>query len=249
MSLNVPPARAVGGKTLPVATAIKLNAPSLKDQLAVAKAAATVAATAKATASVVTELTDESSLDLTPTVNPLRPDSDLGDLSELFDPTRCRIATDAEVMGYNSRVVVLDEESQHEYTMFCGSAELYVMDRLRDRPHSFENGTACPSPQTNPYVSTSFPVGRDAFTPDVCVVRPGGSVFDAYFADAQIDVPGLLKFVLEEGACNETRDGSEATATGEQRRRISFGCCGQAYTKESEKGHKIPKATYGTWHF
>jgi hypothetical protein len=89
-------------------------------------------------------------------------------------------------------------------------------------------------------------VGQDAFTPDVCVVRPGGSVFDAYFADAQIDVLGILKFVLEEGACNETHDGSEATATGEQQRRISFGCCDQAYTKESEKGHKIPKATYGT---
>ncbi len=100
--------------------------------------------------------------------------------------------------------------------MFCGSAELYVMERLWDRPHSFKNGTACPSPQMNPYVSTSFLVGRDAFTPDVCIVRPGGSVFDAYFANAQIDVLGILEFVLEEGACNETCDGSEATATGEQ---------------------------------
>ena len=70
MSLNVPLARAVGCKTLPVAPAIKLIALSLKDQLAIAKAAATVAATAKATASVVTESTYESSLDLTPTVNP-----------------------------------------------------------------------------------------------------------------------------------------------------------------------------------
>jgi hypothetical protein len=73
-------------------------------------------------------------------------------------------------MGHNSRVVVLDEELQHEYTMFCGSVEFYVMDRLQDRPHTFENGYACPIPQTNTYISTSFPVGRDAFTPDVCIV-------------------------------------------------------------------------------
>jgi hypothetical protein len=73
LSLNVPLTRAVGGKTLPVAPAIKLNALSLKDQLAIAKAAATVAAAAKATASVVTESTYESSLDLTPTANPFRP--------------------------------------------------------------------------------------------------------------------------------------------------------------------------------
>jgi hypothetical protein len=119
-------------------------------------------------------------------------------------------------MGHNSRVVVLVEELQHEYTMFCGSAEFYVMDRLWDCPHTFENGYACPSPKTNPYISTSFLVGWDAFTPDVCIVQPGGSEFDAYFADTKIDVPGLLKFVLEEGACNETRDGSEATVMGEQ---------------------------------
>jgi hypothetical protein len=47
-----------------------------------------------------------------------------------------------EVIGYNSRVVLVDEESQHEYTMFCGSAEFYAMDRLRDCPHTFENGVA-----------------------------------------------------------------------------------------------------------
>jgi hypothetical protein len=225
--------------------AIKINAPSQKDQLAVAKAATTIATTTKANASVVAESTCEFSLDLTPTANPLRPDCDLGDLSVCFDPNCCRIATDSEVMGHNSRVVVLDEELQHEYTMFCGGAKFYVMDRLRDHPHTFENGYVCPIPQTNPYVSTSFPVGRDTFTPDICIVRPGGSTFDAYFADAKIDVPGLIKFVLEEAVCNETRDGSEATAMGEQRHWISLGCCGQAYTQESEKGHKIPKATYG----
>jgi hypothetical protein len=58
-------------------------------------------------------------------------------------------------------------------------------------------------------------------------------------------VLGHLKFVLEEGACNETRDGSEATAMGEEQCRISLGCCGQAYTQESEKGHKIPKTMDG----
>jgi hypothetical protein len=67
--------------------AIKINAPSQKDQLAVAKAAATVAATTTATTSVVAESTCESSLDLTPTANPLRPNHDLGNLSVRFDPT------------------------------------------------------------------------------------------------------------------------------------------------------------------
>jgi hypothetical protein len=69
--------------------AIKINAPSQKDQLAVAKAATTIATTTKANASVVAESTCEFSLDLTPTANPLRPDCDLGDLSVCFDPNCC----------------------------------------------------------------------------------------------------------------------------------------------------------------
>lgn len=180
-----------------------------------------------------------------PIIDPCRPDSDLGDLSVRFDSASCSLATDAEVAAFNSRVVVLDEKKQQEFVMYVGAAEFYVMGHLRERPHSFENGSDIPSPQSNPYVSTCLPLGRDAFTPDVSVARPGGSIFDTYLLDVPMDLAGLLQFVLEHGKCNEKRDGSEVTFNGTQRRRITIGTCGQAYSEEKVNGHKKPVDTYG----
>ena len=48
--------------------------------------------------------------------------------------------TDGEDAAFNSRVIVLDEKKQHEYVMYGGSSELYVMADLREHQHSFENG-------------------------------------------------------------------------------------------------------------
>jgi hypothetical protein len=179
-----------------------------------------------------------------PTVNPYRPDLDLGDLSIRFDPDKCRLATDGEVAAFNSRVVVLDEKKQHEYVMYGGSSELYVMADLREHPHSFENGSDIPSPQTNPYLSTCLPLGRDSFTPAVSVARPGGSIFDTYF-DVPMDLVGLLQFVIEHGECNKKRDGMEVTTKGTQRRRITIGTCGRGCSDEEVNGHKKPNDTYG----
>ena len=180
-----------------------------------------------------------------PTVDPYRPDSDLGPLSERFDPEHCHLATDAEVAALNSRVLVLDEEKQQEFVMFCGAAEFYVMGHLRDRVHSFENGDDIPSAQTNPYVSMSFPLGKDAYTPDVSVARPGGRIFDALLGDVPMNLPLLLQFVLEHGDCQEKRDGSVVSRNGTQRRRLMLGTCGLAYSEESLNGKKKPVDTYG----
>ena len=223
---------------------------SLKDQL---RAASEAAVSREGSLSPVVDANpkddagDELSVTATkesPTINPYRPDSDLGDLSIRFDPDKCRLATDGEVAAFNSRVVVLDEKKQHEYVMYGGSSELYVMADLREHPHSFENGSDIPSPQTNPYLSTCLPLGRDSFTPAVSVARPGGSIFDTYF-DVPMDLVGLLQFVIEHGECNEKRDGMEVTTKGTQRRRITIGTCGQGCSDEEVNGHKKPNDTYG----
>jgi hypothetical protein len=216
---------------------------SLKEQLRAAREAA-ISRERSLSPVVDANPKEDAATEEAPTVNPYRPDSDLGDLSIRFDPDKCRFATDEEVAAFNSRVVVIHEDEQHEYVMHGGSSELYVMADLRDHPHSFENGSDIPSPQTNPYLSTSLPLGRDSFTPAVSVARPGGSIFDAYF-DVPMDLVGLLQFVLEHGECNAKRDGMELTNGGLQHRRITIGTCGRGCEKEEVNGHKKPKDTYG----
>lgn len=177
-----------------------------------------------------------------PSTNPLKPDSELGDLNSLFDSAQCRIATDEEVGIFYSRVVVMDGVKQH--VMFCGGAEFYSMDRLRDRKHAFENGTDLPRAQSEPFITLTYPLGVDYFSDDLTVLRSANPDFQDCFANVPLDIPALLLFVLQFGECNEKRDGSFAASSG-QRRRIIMGCCGQAYTSESVEGHVVPKATYG----
>lgn len=174
--------------------------------------------------------------------NPNRPDSELGDLNRLFDPRMCRLCTDEEVGRVNSRVVVVHNNKQH--ILYCGAMECYSLDDLKNRDHSFENGSNLPCPQTNPFITETYPQGLDVFSNDVSVVRAGGNIFNQIFGKLRVHPAALVKFVLQHGECNAIRDGAFAMDHG-QHRRIIMGCCGQSYTSESVEGHAVPKATYG----
>ncbi len=174
--------------------------------------------------------------------NPFRPDSELGDLNHRFDSKLCKIPTNEEMVALNSRVIVLNNDVQH--VMHGGRAEFYLMDDLHWCPHSFENGSKLPSPQTSPLVTIQYPIGVDYFSDDLSVARAGGKVFHTFFGDAQINVSYILKFILHHGCSNSLRDGNHTEESG-QHHRVFMGYCGQAYTEETIQGHKVPKAVYG----
>jgi len=77
-------------------------------------------------------------------------DEILGDLDERFDPSKCRMATDADVQAYSSRVVVLMDQVEH--ILDHGKLDYYLIDDLKNRLHSFENGTKLSDPQKTPVV-------------------------------------------------------------------------------------------------
>ena len=71
----------------------------------------------------------------------------------------------------------------------------------------------------------------------------------------------VIKFILNHGDHNVARDGDlkhgnhivaedsegdgEPAAEPVQRHRVTFGCCGQAFSVEYIEGHCAPKSTYG----
>lgn len=186
---------------------------------------------------------------LTPTLslNPKRPDKDLGDLNVRFSENSGRFATDEEVRQLNSRLVIEDPDNGEEHVMFGGTAELYLADNLRNLYHSFENNSPLPDPRTHPLTSKYYPQGRDHFSNILSVVRHGGKTFDDFFGDAKISMPLLIKFVLEHGETNDTRDGilNDEDGNGIQRRRVVNGSCGRAQEGERVEGHAAPASTYG----
>jgi hypothetical protein len=54
----------------------------------------------------------------------------------------------------------------------------------------------------NPLVTTSYPLGGDYFSDNVSVARLGGAIFNPFFHNLQIQIPTLIKFVLEHGETN-----------------------------------------------
>jgi hypothetical protein len=102
--------------------------------------------------------------------NPFQPDSELGNLEECFNSDKCCLATDKEVKRLNSRVVVFDPKWQVQHTVHHGRGmELYVMDLLRECPHSFKNGPYVPDPRTSQVVEHHYPQQVGHFTNDVSV--------------------------------------------------------------------------------
>jgi hypothetical protein len=158
--------------------------PTLADQLARAQ----VAATTNLPPASTTEIDNAPQLanDATKSLNPRRPDKDLGDLKTRFSEDTGRFATDEEVRLLNSRLVIEDPKNGEEHVLFGGASELYLADRLRDLDHSFENASDLPDPRTNPLRTTHYPQGRDDFTNGLSVVRAGGKTYEDYFGEAKM---------------------------------------------------------------
>jgi len=128
--------------------------------------------------------------------------------------------------------------------MHGGVSEFYMMDKLKDREHSFDNGTNFGSVQTNPLVTNHFPLGVDWFSEDLTVVQSGGDLHKQTFGPLHINFSEICKFVLRSGDCNILRDGKEAK-NAKQNSCVVFGCCGQDWTDEHVAGVAAPSPTYG----
>ena len=74
-------------------------------------------------------------------LNPHRPDKELGNLDMRFSEDTGRFVTDEEVCHLNSGLVIKDPKNAAKHVLHCGFLELYLVDRLRDLNHSFENAT------------------------------------------------------------------------------------------------------------
>jgi hypothetical protein len=191
-------------------------------------------------------------------LNPHRPDKELGNLGTRFSEDTGRFATDEEVCRLNSRLVIKDPKNAAEHVLHCGCSELYLADRLRDLDHSFKNTTDLPNVQANPLRTTHYPQGRDDFTNNLSVIRPNGKPYQMYLSKLKVSVLLLIKFVIENGDSNVARDGNlniSDNADGDsardpkatepiQRRQVIFGCCGKVYSDECVNGHCAPNSTY-----
>jgi hypothetical protein len=82
----------------------------------------------------------------TKSLNPHRPDKELGDLDWRFSEDTGRFVMDEEVCHLNTRLVIDDPKNRAEHMLFGGTLELYLADGLKDLDHSFENATDLPDP-------------------------------------------------------------------------------------------------------
>jgi hypothetical protein len=113
-------------------------------------------------------------------------DAILGDLDERFDPSKCRMATDEDVLAYNSRVVVLTDQVEH--ILHHGKLDYYLINDLKNRIHSFENGTKLSDPQTNSHCWMSYPqTVCEFFTNAMSFVRHGGELYDKHLIRRRLD--------------------------------------------------------------
>jgi hypothetical protein len=152
-------------------TRVNLNAslPTLADQLARAQGAATnnkPPEHATESDNIPPQLPNNHAKSL----NPHRPDKELGNLDTRFSEDTGRFATDEEVRRLNSRLVIEDPQNAAEHFLHCGFSELYLADRLRDLNHSLENANDLPNLQTNPLRTTHYPQGRYDFTNNLSVI-------------------------------------------------------------------------------
>lgn len=267
VSLNVPPPskRPCGGKALPAAVTnqVSVNAslPTLQQQLATAAEASLLdklvdaSAEAPTAAPSVPPPADTGATLLGPSeatcaapqleTNPYRPDSELGPLKERFDPQKCRFGTDQDMRERNSRVVVVDSESEEQLVMDAGAGEFYSMDHLARNVHSFENGPTAPSAHDSNLVTKTFPRARkEHCTPALSVLRMGSPRFKQHFGSIPIVLADLIRFVIEHGYRDKTRDG-ELPQSGPQNRRVDFGAGGYQTEDDEEHGVKAPPTTSG----
>jgi hypothetical protein len=116
--------------------------PTLANELARAQAAATT----NEPPEPMTESDNARQLanHATKSLEPHRPDKDLGDLDWRFSEDTGRFATDEEVRRLNSRLVIEHPQNRAKHMLYGGFLELYLTDRLRDLDHSFENATDLP---------------------------------------------------------------------------------------------------------
>ena len=163
---------------------------------------------------------DKTVCDLVPPMD----EDELGDLEVRFKPENCRPATNEEVKAHLPRLLVNVDGTQN--TVYHQAADFYLADKLGERNHSFECRTPLPSVQSTSMPTLNVPLDIDYYNKDLSVVRAGGGVFERFLGELRIDLPRILRLIVQHGECNGKRDGDQSL--GRQKRRLSFGCCGQA---------------------
>jgi hypothetical protein len=144
-----------------------------------------------------------------PSLLPYKDDSLLGDLTTRFDPKCCQIPNEARVAEYRARLVIAIESSV-EHVVHEGQVEFYLVDKLSKRVHSYECVTDLSNAQSTPLVTMNYPQHVDFHSNDLSVVRASGPDFEKHFGRLRIDLPRVIKFILEHGECNGKHDGDQA---------------------------------------
>ena len=132
------------------------------------------------------------------------------DLENRFDAKKCRMAVADEVAPFAPRVYVEGEPCP--INMHCAPFEFYLLGDLKNKFHGF----ACDDLGLQPSVgkqNTSLEVPMSdsiMLNNDIAMIRPGHSIFAKAFSkrDLKVDLPLILKFVIEHGASNRARDGA-----------------------------------------
>ena len=183
---------------------------------------------------------------------------ELNNVLDRFEPASCRVLTSKEIRDLNSRVILYTDSEEHVF--HHGSMDFYLMEGTRHYLHCFENKTPLSNPATNPRVQINYPQEVDYFSDLLSICRasstagllssecrpllgrgvatcPSGQLFRRHFSGLHVCIATLIQFVLQHADINEKRDGNK-------RRRIGFGCAGQA-SVQLEDGSWAPIDTYG----
>jgi hypothetical protein len=161
----------------------------------------------------------------------LPPDEDdfFLDTDARFNPKNVRLATPEEVISFAPRVYV--EGAKFETSLYCAPIEFYLLRNLRNLFHGFTcDSLGLVKSITKQHPTLEIPMACSYITDDFSVIRSGHPIFGKAFAKDElvVNLALCLRFVVEHGTSNKTRDGVAST-TRDHGSRIDFGCAGSSH--------------------
>ena len=153
----------------------------------------------------------------------------------------CFPVTLKEMLPLNSRICVYGKED--DIVMSHSPMDFYLLDDLKNLPHSFENKSPLPHPKTCNKPMLYVPATAEKMTNAYTILRQGGrsGLVDKHFGGLDIDFGKLIRFVQSYGESNQKRDSSSSGP----KCRIDLGCGGQGNELTANGKISRPLTSFG----
>lgn len=146
-----------------------------------------------------------------------------------------------DIIPLKSRVCVYARDT--DYVLCTRPADYYLIDNLRQLPHSFLNGTEWSNAMASSKKMTFVPPMAEVIGDQCTMLRAWGAsgLYDKHFGSLSLNLLAIARLVLRHGQRNPKRDGS---TPAELRSRVDFGCAGDG-SETVPGGGTLPYLTYG----